>query len=289
METQTYSIEQSNNFIIDLLNKGRPFLISRVGHDIAVVAVDVYKDRIPNPINIRDMATYDGIYCQNYSHVLEYAKQYNNGIANSDALACFPTLSCTVASQNTYLEIFNLPSLHNRVLEPFYCSLEGLIPWTRYLQNKTILIISPFTESFKKQRKNGFTIFKNKNDQVFESTQKFIFYKSFNTLVGNHIHRNWEETLNIMRDDIAKLDFDIAFLGCGGYGIPLCNFIKSDLKKSAIYIGGGLQLLFGVMGKRWENNSLWKKIIETNNTKFIRPDSDERIQNLQILSGGSYW
>ena len=103
-----------------------------------------------------------------------------------------------------------MPSLHNRVLEPFYCSLEGLIPWPRYLQNKTILIISPFTESFKKQRKNGFTIFKNKNDQVFESTQKFIFYKSFNTLVGNHIHRNWEETLNIMRDDAKVIRFSIS-------------------------------------------------------------------------------
>ena len=31
-------------------------------------------------------------------------------------------------------------------------------------------------------------------------------------------------------------------------------FIKEDLHKSALYIGGVLQLLFGVMGRQWEND-----------------------------------
>ena len=92
-----------------------------------------------------------------------------------------------------------------------------------------------------------------------------------------------------MCNDISKLDFDIALLGCGGYGLPLCNYIKKDLKKSAIYIGGGLQLLFGVMGKRWENREDWKKIIRENNTKFIKPSNEERCNNLYTIEGGCYW
>ena len=35
-----------------------------------------------------------------------------------------------------------------------------------------------------------------------------------------------------MCQEIKKLDFDIALLGCGGYGLPLCNFIKKDMDKS---------------------------------------------------------
>ena len=53
-----------------------------------------------------------------------------------------------------------------------------------------------------------------------------------------------------MCEDIKYINFDIALLGCGGYGLPLCHFIKTKLNKSAIYIGGGLQLLFGVFGGR---------------------------------------
>ena len=57
------------------------------------------------------------------------------------------------------------------------------------------------------------------------------------------------------------MDFDIALLGCGCYGHPLCDFIRNELNKSAIYVGGGLQLLFGVMGKRWLERQDWQKII----------------------------
>ena len=92
-----------------------------------------------------------------------------------------------------------------------------------------------------------------------------------------------------MCKDIEKLDFDIALLGCGGYGLPLCNYIKSVLNKSAIYIGGGLQLLFGVMGKRWENRPMWKNIINENNTKFIKPSRKEICKNYNKIESGCYW
>lgn len=93
----------------------------------------------------------------------------------------------------------------------------------------------------------------------------------------------------IMCRDIEKLDFDIAILGCGGYGLPLCNFVKTKLGKSAIYIGSGLQLLFGVMGKRWENIEMWKNIIQDNETSFIKPSNDEICQNMSSIESGCYW
>ena len=40
------------------------------------------------------------------------------------------------------------------------------------------------------------------------------------------------------------------------------------MNKSAIYVGGGLQLLFGVMGKRWDDIQMWMDIIKENNSKF---------------------
>ena len=92
-----------------------------------------------------------------------------------------------------------------------------------------------------------------------------------------------------MCNDISKIDFDIALLGCGGYGLPLCNFIKINLQKSAIYVGGGLQLLFGIMGKRWENISMWKQIIKENNTNFVIPIKDEKIKNQQLIENECYW
>ena len=92
-----------------------------------------------------------------------------------------------------------------------------------------------------------------------------------------------------MCQDIKNIDFDIALLGCGGYGLPLCHYIKTELNKSAIYIGGGLQLLFGVFGQRWETSEFWKKIIEENDCKFIKPSGDEICKNSNTIENNCYW
>ena len=119
--------------------------------------------------------------------------------------------------------------------------------------------------------------------------QEFVFYKSYQTSGGNAIHTNWVETFDIMCKDISHLEFDIALLGCGGYGLPLCDFIHTKMNKSAIYVGGGLQLLFGVMGARWENWDDWKKIIAENDTKFIRPSGSEIFANNVRIEDACYW
>ena len=89
--------------------------------------------------------------------------------------------------------------------------------------------------------------------------------------------------------EISKLDFDIALIGCGGYGIPLAGFIYDKLKKPAIQIGGGLQLLFGVMGKRWENTEMWETIIREQECKFIKPSGSEILINKHLVNDGCYW
>ncbi len=56
-----------------------------------------------------------------------------------------------------------------------------------------------------------------------------------------------------MKREIATLDFDIALLSCGSYAMPLGVFARDTLKRKAIYVGGCLQLYFGIMGRRYEN------------------------------------
>lgn len=217
-----------------------------------------------------------------------FAKHYINAVIKSDILASFvgPNASRVKGIQDYFHVNYNIPQVFSRSLEPFYQIQEHIVPWTHHLKDKKVLIINPFVDSFKQQIQNGFQIFKSQ--KVFLDNQQFVFYKSYQTIAMNHIHDNWFETYKIMCEDIRKLDFDIALLGCGAYGLPLCNFIKSELNKSAIYIGGGLQLLFGVMGIRWENIDMWKKIKE-NDSKFIRPSKNETIERKHLVDNGCYW
>lgn len=279
------SISESNELIKDLIDKKEPFFISRLGGSIGILTWN-YKANMQIPKNIIIQSqTHDGIYCNNMDDLIKFADIYANSVKNSTYLACFTSL-CK-QSQDYFLKTYSLKALHSRVLEPFYSILENETPWTHKLKDKKILVVNPFIDSMKKQLANNFQIFKDK--QIFLDDQEFIFYKSYNSLANNRPHNNWYETYQVMCNDIKDLDFDIALLGCGGYGLPLCNFIYKKMNKSAIYVGGGLQLLFGVMGKRWENHPMWKKIISENDSKFIKPSGDEIINNNNMIENSCYW
>ena len=287
------SIEQSNQQIIKLINSDEPFIISRLGsHETYLTYSYLLTNKIDERFLHPQLKTlYNaGIYCrEKKKHIFKlYCKLYDKCLQNSDLLASFTNIRDVIKMQDYFSQKYNIKQIHSRSLEPFYQVQENIKPWTHYLHGKKVLVINPFVESFKKQQDNGFHIFKDKNKQLFLPDQKFVFYRSFQTIAGNHIHNNWFDTFLIMCKDISKLDFDIALLGCGGYGLPLCDFIKTKLNKSAIYIGGGLQLLFGVMGRRWENIEMWKKIIKDNNTKFIKPSGDEVLDCLKTIEGGCY-
>ena len=286
----------SNTTIIEFIEKNIPFSIIRLG--IGNETYISYDYLNSNKINKKYLhpvllTLYNaGIYTNNkdVKKIELFCISYTNAIKNADVIASFTNsirtrTICNI--QNYFSQQYNLPQIHSRSLEPFYIMLENETPWTHYLKNKKVLIIHPFVESFKKQLKNGFQLFKNK--QMFLDNQEFLFYKPYQTIAGNHIHNDWVETFTLMCDDIKNLDFDIALLGCGGYGLPLCNYIKSKLNKSAIYIGGGLQLLFGIMGNRWDTHETIQTIIKENECKFIRPSNDELCKNHKTIENSCYW
>ena len=285
----------SNQQIANQIKSQTPFIISRFGLGAeTILCFDYLHNKHINYKNLNEIMRNCGIYSKsNEQRVFEeYFQEVINTIKNSDCLACFNTeTKCLYQSFNSIqkesINNFDLIEIHSRSLEPFYIVQKNEIPWTHYLIGKKVLVINPFVKSFQKQMINKFQIFKDK--PIFLENQHFIFYQSFQTHGGNHIHDNWKETFSIMCKDIEKLDFDIALLGCGAYGLPLCNFIKSKLNKSAIYVGGGLQLLFGVMGGRWEQRDDWKQIIQENNTKFIRPSGDELLEKRNTIENSCYW
>lgn len=281
-------IESSNNSICELLKTDKPFSIVRlgIGYETFSSFILDFQHRYQKFTNRHFKNC--GIYSKtnDVKTFLQYSSQYNRAIQNSDLIAVMQA-PLVKNIEIHYCNKYKKKPIHSRGLEPFYALDKGYIPWTHYLKNKRVLVINPFVDSFKKQLSNNFQIFNDK--KLFDDEQEFIFYKSYQTMSYNFVHEDWVETFNIMCDDIQKLNFDVAILGCGGYGLPLCNFIKDKLNKQAIYIGGGIQLMFGVMGRRWENNEFWRNIIETHDSKFIKPSSEETCENHEKIEGGCYW
>ena len=149
------------------------------------------------------------------------------------------------------------------------------------MKGKRVLIIHPFEKTIKKQYLKRELLFKNK-ETLPDCT--LLTYKTFMTLGNNKIHESWKQTYEIMCNDIEKINFDIALLGCGGYGHPLVHFIRNNMKKSAIYMGGALQILFGIKGKRWDNHQIISTLY---NEHWCYPE--EIPKNYEKIENGCYW
>jgi hypothetical protein len=164
-------------------------------------------------------------------------------------------------------------------LEPYYHQR----PWSAALAGKKVLVIHPFAESIKQQYAKRELLFSDGVLPAFELKT----LKAVQTAADNREGFNdWFEALAHMQDKINREEFDIAIIGCGAYGFPLAAFVKR-LGKKAIHLGGSTQILFGIRGKRWEEQN--KFIASLMNEHWIRPSSQERIQHLAKVEDGCYW
>lgn len=167
-----------------------------------------------------------------------------------------------------------------RSLEPYYFSN----PWSKCLAGKRVLIIHPFVESIKNQYEIRERLFSN--NEVLPEFEKLILLKAIQSSAGEKVvYNDWVEALDYMKKQISKIEFDVAIIGAGAYGLPLAVYCK-ELGKQAIQMSGATQLLFGIKGKRWDNH---KAISKLYNDYWVKPLVDETPEHNSLVEGGCYW
>ncbi len=150
------------------------------------------------------------------------------------------------------------------------------------MNNKKVLAISSFDGLIKKQFESGnlHKIYKNYPNIIKLETIKFPY-----CFHNNGPHENYFETLEYIFNEIKQIDFDIAILGCGAYGHMLCHKIDTELKKEAIYVGGSIQTLFGIISSREKEHG---KIKYDENWISKIPD-EYKPANHKLIENGCYW
>ncbi len=168
-------------------------------------------------------------------------------------------------------------------LEPYYYADN---PWSFELAGKKILVIHPFADSIQNQYR--------KRDEIWCMYPKILPEFKLLTLKSpygfSHTDfSDWFEMLAWLENQIEGIrkseDFDLALIGCGAAGIPLASYVKR-LGKIGIHMGGPIQILFGIMGRRWDNRIFFRNLY---NPSWVRPQSKEKPPESDIVDGGGYW
>ena len=270
--------QQGNDLIKEKIENNEIFAVSRIGGGVSLCCF--FQDKFNQiPPQAEHMCRYnDGFYGDN---IKEFTQEYIDGIKAADIQIEWK-LEFLKEAQNYLFDKFSPDSVRseNRAVEPFYFDN----PWSASLKGKKVLVVHPFKESIEYQyHNNREKIFENK-DVLPEFDLKVV--KAYQSLGNSQPHGSWFETFEILKSEIRDIDFDIALLGCGSYGLPLVSFIKNEMNRSAIYIGGGLQILFGIKGQRWDTHDVISKLYNEN---WIRPKETEKLNEYKNIEGGCYW
>jgi hypothetical protein len=273
--------EESNIIITNIFDEKDTFLIGRIGigGESATSAI-VMSGQLPDDRVKFWLYNTAGFYGP--PDFYRFAKLYADACRNEDYHAYwgFPGF----VEIEDYLVPEETTLIHPSALESFRFDN----PWTKKLSGKKVLIVHPFKTTIDQQIQKRDKIWKNQN---ILPEAEYITYQSVQSLGGRGPHRDWYESFERMCDDISKIDFDYALMACGAYGMPLANFVKTNLKKGAIYVGGGLQLYFGINGNRWSQDSV---ILPSINDHWVRHkptqnDSPDFNHYVPERPGGDYW
>jgi hypothetical protein len=169
------------------------------------------------------------------------------------------------------------------LLNPYFSK----VPWTQALMGKKVLVIHPFAETIEAQYKKRELIFRNNLLPKFD----LITIKAVQSIAGEKTtFQTWFDALAHMQRQMDSIDYDICLVGCGAYGFPIAAHAKRSGKKG-FHLGGSLQLLFGIRGKRWENPNYNPdyNFSALMNEHWVKPGEEDRPKNASEVEGACYW
>lgn len=297
---QTFDIIRENNtmmkYLKDKMKDNKPFVIPRIAgieNEVAMIGSICNQQKQLNKETFNNfkqvmpiMKNNAGIKLDNMEDISFYATKYLKPFHESEIFAWWEPWGEVVKwiPRSFDFMIVNFPKnkIDALVFDIFHSIHSN--PWTLALKGKRILIISAFIDSIKEKipiRKKIYGI------DLFPDCE-FVFLKPPQTH-GKNKSRKLEVEFNdfVKRIEEIKDSFDVALCSCGGYGNPICGAIY-DMGKSAIYVGGVLQMYFGIYGERWlrERPDIMRMYM---NKDWSRPKVSERPKNYKDVEKSCYW
>jgi len=157
-------------------------------------------------------------------------------------------------------------------------------PWTKALKGKRVLVVHPFVKTIRQQFLRRKYIWSN-NPEMLPEFELDLLQVPVSPALMAPKYESWFETLDALKNEMGKKDFDIALIGAGAYSLPLVVHAK-HLGKIGIHTGGETQFFFGIKGGRWDYHPLYNVFY---NDYWIRPLPEETSPNNKVIENGCYW
>lgn len=160
------------------------------------------------------------------------------------------------------------------------------------LAGKRLLIVAPFARLVA-ARCNAATF-----EAIWQKTGKRWFAPAgvaavelpYGYVTETATHERFGDVLRLFEHvcaEVASHEFDVALIAAGALGIPVAAFAKG-LGRIGLSLGGHLQVIFGIRGRRWHNDPFYRD--QVMNEAWIDMPAEYRPHGAATLTdGGAYW
>ena len=294
--------DMASEMIYRLLASGKPCMVARYGSTemsavINYLAVIAEKHSIWRYIQSKQfdwwwnksimdqMTRWSGFFPSTAENMTRFGEMMVEDSHEVDILGSW------LATEQTMKDLFALDfeKVMLRTLEPYWAK----DPWTRALEGKRVVVVHPFAPLIEQQ-------YHDRRERLFSDKRVLPEFdlrtvQAVQSIGGGSTYHDWFEALEAMKAEMDAADYDIALIGCGAYGFPLAAHAKRT-GHQAVHLGGALQLLFGIRGKRWDQpgfgytpNTPWKGYASLFNEYWVYPSAELRPKNADKVEGGCYW
>ena len=270
---------EMNTIIKSEIMGGRPFMAGRFGgFEVFAMQSAEFDDveKMKRAIDFLDKSA--GFFPKDEKLLYRFNDIMKDSCSQVDVLGCWLVNYEEYYVKKYCSDIKNVGVLMG--LEPWNMMDE---PWSEALRGKKVLVIHPFEDSIRKQYEKRRELFKN--PQLLPDF-KLKTLKAVQTSGSATDERfaTWFDALQYMCDECDRIDFDVALIGCGAYGFPLAAHIKK-MGKQAVHLGGVLQILFGIKGRRWDESDTHLMY----NENWVYPDRSEIPAGADKVENACYW
>jgi len=277
------------------IESGKPFFVGRNGStELEAIRFWQSYPGTPFPQGLATILCRAGIWPLTPDSIGEWVTAYVAALAAMDGVAAGwypPLVKFEQGLLNTHCpSAFRTPL---RSLEPYYVEPDNR--WSAALEGKRVAIVSSFADTIQQQvgkLHKPWASLASPETLLPASTTWLPVRSHYPPLIASEGScawpvgiRDWNAAVNYLFQKVLATGAKIALVGCGALGVVLAARLKHH-GVSVIIMGGAIQVLFGIKGKRWRTHS----VISTFwNSEWVLPSSDETPGGAATIEGGCYW
>jgi hypothetical protein len=224
-----------------------------------------------------------GIWPPTKSQRLSFSMAYERSFSSATHVGLWGNLR----GENDFLA-WSAPTAQRiplRALDPVMLASTGVNPWSTALAGMAVMVVAPFAQLGAEQMARRTGLFRTDFDILPQFDVVPLEPPQTQALALSRVSwsQGLQKTCRAIDGLVARVD--VALISAGSYGMPLAAHAAGH-GIPVVYVGGALQLLFGIAGSRWASSSELRTLAGEG---WVRQAREARPRGSSLVEQGAYW